>query len=116
MLKIKIDLSVIAEQQDVIDKLSKIEAVIDLRKQELTVLDDLIKARFVELFGDLKPTTTIARYISELRGGKSLAGTEECKNKVLKTGAATFGLIQSSISIYRLIMNLYLSIRWKQVM
>ena len=50
-----------------------------------------IKARFVELFGGLERTTTIARYISELRGGKSLAGTEPCKNKVLKTGAATFG-------------------------
>ena len=43
------------------------------------------------MFGDLERTTTIARYISELRGGKSLAGTEPCKNKVLKTGAATFG-------------------------
>ena len=39
----------------------------------------------------MKPTTTVKRYISELRGGKSLAGTEKCKNKVLKTGAATFG-------------------------
>ena len=49
------------------------------------------KARFVEMFGCMKPTTTVKRYISELRGGKSLAGTEKCKNKVLKTGAATFG-------------------------
>ena len=43
------------------------------------------------MFGGLKRITTIARYISELRGGKSLAGTEPCKNRVLKTGAATFG-------------------------
>ena len=50
LLKIRIDLPVIAEQQEVVDKLSKIEAVIDLRKQELTALDDLIKARFVEMF------------------------------------------------------------------
>ena len=49
------------------------------------------QSRFIELFGGLERTTTIARYISELRGGKSLAGTEPCKNKVLKTGAATFG-------------------------
>ena len=52
LLKIKIDLPVILEQQDVVDRLSKIEAVIELRKQELSVLDDLIKARFVEMFGD----------------------------------------------------------------
>ena len=43
------------------------------------------------MFGGMKPNTTLARYIGELRGGKSLAGTEECQNKVLKTGAATFG-------------------------
>ena len=52
LLKIKIDLPVISEQQDVVDRLSKIEAVIELRKQKLSALDDLIKARFVEMFGD----------------------------------------------------------------
>ena len=51
LLKIKIDLPDKEEQQTVIDKLSKIESIITHRKQELTVLDDLIKARFVELFG-----------------------------------------------------------------
>ena len=71
--------------------LCKCEKIIQERKVEINALDDLIKARFVEMFGELKPTVTIARYIAELRGGKSLAGTEECKNKVLKTGAATFG-------------------------
>ena len=52
LLKIKIDLPVISKQQDVVDRLSKIEAVIELRKQELSALDELIKARFVEMFGD----------------------------------------------------------------
>ena len=52
LLKIKIDLPVIIEQQEVVDKLAKIEAIIELRKQELSALDDLNKARFVELFGD----------------------------------------------------------------
>ena len=51
LLKIKIDLPDKEEQQTVIDKLSKIESIITHRKQELTVLDDLIKARFVEMFG-----------------------------------------------------------------
>lgn len=79
------------EQKLIAKQLDKLAGIIALRNEELKYLDNFIKARFVELFGDLKPTTTIARYISELRGGKSLAGTEECKNKVLKTGAATFG-------------------------
>ena len=35
-----------------VDKLLKIERIIELRKQELQKLDEFIKARFVELFGD----------------------------------------------------------------
>ena len=89
--KLELDIPCIEEQNLRADSLSKLEKIISLREDELRQLDDLIKARFVEMFGELKPTVTIARYIAELRGGKSLAGTEECKNKVLKTGAATFG-------------------------
>ena len=79
------------KQVEISSHLDKLYSIIKMRKKELQLLDDLIKARFVELFGEMKPTTTIARYIAELRGGKSLAGTEKCKNKVLKTGATTFG-------------------------
>lgn len=52
LLKIEIDLPDLTKQQDVVDKLLKVEQIIDFRKQELQKLDDLIKARFVELFGD----------------------------------------------------------------
>ncbi|MCR5737667.1 MAG: restriction endonuclease subunit S [Eubacterium sp.] len=52
LLKIKIDLPGTDEQLDIVEKLTKLEGVIDLRKQELNKLDELIKARFVELFGD----------------------------------------------------------------
>ena len=37
-------------QKQVVDVLGKCEAVIELRKRELQLLDDLIKARFVEMF------------------------------------------------------------------
>lgn len=79
------------EQKNIVSLLDTVTELIDKRKQQLSKLDELVKARFVEMFGGYERTTTIARYISELRGGKSLAGTETCKNKVLKTGAATFG-------------------------
>ena len=52
LLKIKIKLPNIEEQQCVIDKLNKIESIIELRKHELKLLDDFKKARFVEMFGD----------------------------------------------------------------
>ena len=53
LLKIEIDLPNLKQQQDVVDRLVKVERIIALRKQELRSLDDLIKARFVELFGDM---------------------------------------------------------------
>ena len=43
----------LAEQTDICGVLSKVESVIIRRHQELKLLDDLIKARFVELFGTL---------------------------------------------------------------
>ena len=57
LLKIEIDLPDLAEQQDVIDKLLKIEKIIKLRKQELQLLNELIKGRFIELFGDPEKNT-----------------------------------------------------------
>ena len=52
LLKIKIDLPSKEEQQNVVNKLIKIEKVLAFRRQELSALDDLTKARFVELFGN----------------------------------------------------------------
>ena len=40
------------EQQKIADVLDKIRGLISLRKQQLAKLDELVKARFVELFGD----------------------------------------------------------------
>lgn len=39
------------EQQEITDIISEISDVIEKRKRELSALDDLIKARFVEMFG-----------------------------------------------------------------
>ncbi|MCD8352710.1 MAG: restriction endonuclease subunit S, partial [Clostridiales bacterium] len=41
-------------QRSVIEKLDKISEVIALREEQLSKLDELVKARFVEMFGDLK--------------------------------------------------------------
>ena len=77
LLKIRIQLPNITAQQEVVDKLIKIESVIDLRKQELFALDKLIKARFVELFGDPKlndkgwDAGIISDYY-EVKGGKRI--------------------------------------------
>ena len=51
--KMEISLPSLGEQREIIDKVTKIETIIKQRKQELQLLDDLIKARFVEMFGTL---------------------------------------------------------------
>ena len=40
------------ENKDIVQVISRVQAIIDNRRQELQKLDELIKARFVELFGD----------------------------------------------------------------
>ncbi|MEY8232898.1 restriction endonuclease subunit S [Oscillospiraceae bacterium 50-16] len=79
------------EKQNYITKiLEKIDNLISLRKQQLAKLDELVKARFVEMFGGITETVPLSYYIMALSAGKSLAGEEVCPNKVLKTGAATY--------------------------
>ena len=43
----------ISNQEIIINKLDKVNAVIKFRQEELLALDNLIKARFVEMFGDM---------------------------------------------------------------
>lgn len=40
------------EQESIVHKLAKVEALLEQRKQQLQKLDELVKARFVEMFGD----------------------------------------------------------------
>ena len=43
----------ISKQTEIVDRLDRLGAIIDNRRHELYLLDNLIKARFVEMFGDL---------------------------------------------------------------
>ena len=51
---IEINVPEIKVQEEAVHILENISGVIQLRKQELQILDGLIKARFVEMFGDLR--------------------------------------------------------------
>lgn len=53
MRKMKIPSRSMNEQLHIVDELNRILKIKEQRQQELTLLDDLIKARFVELFGDM---------------------------------------------------------------
>lgn len=50
--EIEIDVPTLAEQSEIVDILAKLQKVINERQEQLEKLDELIKARFVELFGD----------------------------------------------------------------
>ena len=52
MRKMKIPLRSIEEQVHVVDELNRVIKIKEQRQQELALLDEIIKARFVELFGD----------------------------------------------------------------
>ena len=70
--------------------LEKIYAIITHRRQQLAKLDELVKARFVEMFGDVTSKVPLSFYIDSLTAGKSLASEDKCINKVLKTGAVSY--------------------------
>ena len=54
LLKINIDVPSLEKQKAIVEQLLGIDAIIYLRQEELQKMDDLIKARFVEMFGDPK--------------------------------------------------------------
>ena len=70
------------EQLQVVSNLDQISELISLRKQQLAKLDELVKSRFIELFGDQKanpfgwPQTTIGDCCT-LKSGTSLPADKE---------------------------------------
>ena len=52
--KFKVNIRNIGEQRKIVEILDKVTKIIDDYKSELVSLDELIKARFVEMFGDLR--------------------------------------------------------------
>ena len=73
--EIEINVPDIDKQEEAVVTLEKVSEVIALRKKELSTLDDLIKARFVELFGDAIhndkgwKTDTVEKLCKEIYGG-----------------------------------------------
>ena len=51
--KVEVPIPPMNEQIEIVNILEKAQEIISARKQQLTELDNLIKARFIELFGDM---------------------------------------------------------------
>ena len=50
--KIEVEICAIEKQREIVAVLDKMTLLLESRKNEIALLDDLIKARFVEMFGD----------------------------------------------------------------
>lgn len=83
--KIRVPLPSKQEQRDIADSLDKITNLHFLRKQQLAKLDELIKARFVEMFGDMllnslgwseKPLECLADIVSGITKGRKTTETD----------------------------------------
>ena len=72
---LEIPLPALSVQRQTVDILDKTAKVIEYRRQQLQNLDDLVKARFVEMFGD--PVQNSLKWVT-----KSLLEMGYCKNGV----------------------------------
>ena len=54
LMNAEIPVPSIEQQKKIAERFKKLEQLISLRKQQLAKLDELVKARFVEMFGDCK--------------------------------------------------------------
>lgn len=91
----------VEKQADIAYILSKIESIVEFRQQELQQLDDLIKARFVELFGDpIKnpkgwDVVKLSKCLERIDSGKSFTCDSNAREgafpAILKLSAATYG-------------------------
>ena len=68
--KLELDVPELSKQDKIADTLSRLERVIEARKEEMEKLDDLIKARFVEMFGDNDKKVAISS-LCDVSGGYS---------------------------------------------
>ena len=85
----------ISNQEIIINKLDKVNTIIKLRQEELLALDNLIKARFVEMFGDPVKNpkgwevVTIGDIVTEVRYGTSKPAVEGGKYPYLRMNNLT---------------------------
>lgn len=94
--EIKVSVHDIAEQQRIVNVLDKLTTLIDKRQKQLEKLDELVKSRFIELFGDPKTNpmkwdmVTIGNIATDVRYGTSRPATEDGKYPYLRMNNLTY--------------------------
>ena len=113
LAKMTIPLVDICVQNSIVHKLDTLSRVMDYRLTQLAKLDELVKCRFVELFGDAKNnpygwvSETVDSVTEEIIGGVSVSGESRKIQKgelaVLKVSAVTYGVFKCDE--YKVISN-----------
>ena len=93
--KYEIKVPSLVEQEEIEKKLTLTQKIIEKRRQELSYLDEIIKARFVEMFGDPVKNpkgwevVTIGDIVTEVRYGTSKPAVEGGKYPYLRMNNLT---------------------------
>ena len=94
---LEVPLPALPVQRQTVDILDKTAKVIEYRQQQLQKLDDLVKARFIEMFGvfPLNPkgwkTATIRDIVTDVRYGSSRPAVDGGKYPYLRMNNITYG-------------------------
>ena len=122
--KIKIEIPTLIYQEEVVKKLNKVKKILNDKKEQIKLLDELIKSRFIEMFGDPirnekgwkvsnfgknfevssggTPSTKISEYWEN--GNISWIGSNLCQNKILNENDGKYitelGYENSSAKLY----------------
>ncbi len=97
LLQINIDIPDLVQQQAIVERLDRIVELIALRQDELDSLDQLVKSRFIELFGTYPEnqhgweTATIRDIVSDVRYGSSRPAVEGGAYPYLRMNNITYG-------------------------
>ena len=92
------------KQCEIAGILDKVTSLISLRKQQLAKLDELVKARFVEMFGNPSnnslgfPYEPLSNCLLSIENGKSFVCSNDMRQEenpaILKLSAVTYGVYQ----------------------
>jgi type I restriction enzyme S subunit len=94
---VELDVPSLSEQKSVVERLNCLVNIMCARQQELQKLDDLIKARFVEMFGTYPENPkkwkicTIRDIVSDVRYGSSRPAVDDGKYPYLRMNNITYG-------------------------
>lgn len=94
--KVRISYPLLTEQKNLVKRLDKVTDLISLRKQQLSKLDELIKSRFIEMFGDPVQNPmkwdygTIRDVVTEVKYGTSRPADNNGKYKYLRMNNITY--------------------------